>query len=105
MKNSVRVVLGLSVAFFVLLAAAVSCEKSQARSQQAGDPATLVMTACTACHETQRICDGLGKKDKGAWNKTVTRMVDKGASVAPEDIPAVVEYLTDLKPGSQPVCK
>lgn len=102
MKISVRIVLGLVVVFFL---GVVSCEKSQAGPQQAGDPANLVMTSCTACHDTKRICDGLAKKDKDAWNQTVTRMVGKGAALSSEDIPVVAGYLAALKPGSPPVCK
>lgn len=92
----------LAVFLFMLITGFSSCYKSQ--PQQGGDTPSLVMTACSACHPAQKICDKLGTKDKDAWNQTVTRMVGKGANVPAESIPLVVDYLTGLQPGSQPVC-
>jgi len=39
------------------------------------------------------------------WTQTIEKMVSRGAAVAPEDIPAMAEYLAGLESGSQPVCK
>ena len=66
---------------------------------------SLVMTACTACHDTQRICDALGKKDGNAWIQTITRMKGKGAAVDQDKIPGLADFLSTLKPGTPPVCK
>jgi hypothetical protein len=93
----------MAAALFLLAAGFSSCAKPQAQAESG--PSDLVTTACTACHTPERICDALGKKDKDAWNTTVSRMVDKGANVPKENIPELVEYLANLKPGSPPVCK
>jgi hypothetical protein len=74
-------------------------------SQPKGDPGNMVMTACTACHNTQRICDALGIKDNDAWAQTVNRMAGKGAALDKDSIPRVVDFLASLKAGSQPICK
>jgi hypothetical protein len=105
MRKNIGEVFGLVfiVFIFLFLTGFASCAKTQ--SQQAGDPQSLVMTACTVCHDTQRICDALSKKDKDAWTQTVTRMKDKGAAVPAENIPQVIDYLAGLKPGSPPICK
>lgn len=89
----------------VLLAASglSSCAKPQAGD--GGGPSGVVMTACSRCHDTGRICEALGKKDRDAWGVTVDRMVAKGAAVSRDSVPEVVEYLANLKPGSAPVCK
>ncbi len=70
-----------------------------------GDPSGMVMSACAACHNTQKVCDALGKKDKDAWAQTVNRMVGKGASLDKDSIPSVVDFLAGLKPGTKPICK
>ncbi|HQJ08928.1 MAG TPA: hypothetical protein PLF54_07985, partial [Deltaproteobacteria bacterium] len=67
----------IAVTFFLLISLLSSCEKTQA--QPTGDPAGIVKKNCTVCHNPQRICDSLGKKDRKEWDKTVKRMVDHGA--------------------------
>lgn len=74
-------------------------------ARQQDEPQATVMTECTACHSTRRICDNLGEKDREEWTRTVSEMVSKGADVAEQDIPAVAEYLANLEPGSEPVCR
>ncbi len=69
------------------------------------NPGDIVMKACSACHDTGKVCNGLGKKNSEAWLKTIDRMVKKGAAVDKTDIPLVVDYLAGLAPGSKPVCK
>ncbi len=105
MKKGITVVFGISLAVFMylFLSGFSSCAKS--RLEPTGEPGKTVMTACTVCHDTQRICDALGKKDKDAWSMTVTRMVGKGASLDKEGIPQVVNFLSGLTPDSKPVCK
>lgn len=76
-----------------------------AASAIAQGPAGTVMSACTKCHNTQRICANLGAKDKAAWNTTVTRMMGKGAQVSEAEKPAVVDWLAAQQPGAKPVCQ
>lgn len=93
----------LVVVLYLLTTGSSSCTRSQ--QPAGGDAPSLVMSSCTSCHPAQKICDKLGTKDKGAWTKTVTRMVEKGAAVPAVSIPLVSEYLAGLQPGAQPVCK
>lgn len=89
---------------FVLVVLSIcACEKTQAG--QKGDPAGTVMNKCSVCHNTERICEDLGKMDRKAWEKTIKRMIGHGADVTPQDVPAVADYLAGLKPGTKPVCK
>lgn len=64
-----------------------------------------VMKACSACHDTGKVCKALGSRSAEEWSKTVQRMVNKGAKVSPEEIPAVSSYLAGLNKGAMPVCK
>ena len=105
MKKGIAVVFGISSAVFIYLFLSGFSPCAKSRLEPTGEPGNTVMTACTVCHDTQRICDALGKKDKDAWGMTVTRMVGKGASLDKEGIPQVVDFLSGLKPGSKPVCK
>ncbi len=93
----------VAVAIIILSASVLVLGDVEARQQ--GDPQATVMTACTACHSTRRICDNLGEKDREEWTRTVTEMVSRGADVAGQDIAAVAEYLANLEPGSEPVCR
>jgi hypothetical protein len=105
MKKGLGVVFAVAFVFFIYLSLCgfSSCMKSS--SQPNGDPGNIVLMACTACHDTQRICDALSKKDKDAWTQTVNRMVGKGAVLDKESVPQVIDFLTSLKAGSQPICK
>ena len=105
MKKGLGVVFMAAFVFFtyIWLCGFSSCTNPS--SQPKGDPGNMVMTACTACHDTQRICDALGKKDKDAWAQTVNRMVGKGAALDKDSVPRVVDFFTSLQAGSQPICK
>ncbi len=82
----------------------ISSPYSYAGAEQKA-PGDIVMKACSACHDTGKVCKSLGKKDNEAWLKVVNRMVQKGAAVEKADIPLVTDYLSGLTPGSKPVCK
>jgi cytochrome c553 len=103
MKTNVWMLSGTVIAALLLPAGAHFLDGPQA--QQTDSPPATVMTACTECHTTARICDNLGRKDRGEWTRTIERMASRGADVSPEDIPELAEYLANLKPGSKPVCK
>ncbi len=92
-----------AVAFVLLISLLCACTRSPA--QPSSDPAATVMSKCTVCHSAERICADLGRKDREEWKRTVARMVERGADVAEQDIPSIVDYLADLKPGSQQVCR
>lgn len=82
----------------------IASEIPRPSPEQAQQASSLVMTACTQCHDTGRICKNLGKKSLKKWDKTVSRMIRKGAALPEENKDLVNEYLFSLEPGSQPVC-
>ncbi|MBP8649431.1 MAG: hypothetical protein WBL38_13780 [Desulfomonilia bacterium] len=102
MGKSIWMVLGATVSL-VLFTGLMLAEAP--RAQPPEDPSAIVMSRCTKCHNTKKICNNLDKKDVEEWTQTIEKMVSRGAAVAPEDIPAMAEYLAGLESGSQPVCK
>ncbi|BBD08347.1 hypothetical protein [Desulfovibrio ferrophilus] len=82
----------------VALAAGEAVTSSDAKAS------ALVMERCILCHDTRRICESLGRKGKDGWDKTVTRMIGKGAPVGPEQKQLIVDWLWILPEGSAPVC-
>jgi len=55
------------------------------------DGTTLLNERCTACHSLDRVMSKHKTQDE--WNKTVSRMVQKGAALSPEELNILVEYL------------
>ncbi len=92
----------LPAALLCALCAAPLAAPGQASAQ---DPGNTVAAACSACHNTKRVCAHRGVKDKAAWDATVTRMIDKGAKVDAKAKGAVVDWLAVQKPGAKPVCE
>lgn len=51
----------------------------------AGKCDALLTAKCTECHNTNRICEKLGKKSKARWQRTIDRMTERGAKLTPEE--------------------
>ena len=54
---------------------------------------TLLTAKCTACHNTTRICEKLGKKSKARWQRTIDRMTERGAKLNAEEAAALLVCL------------
>lgn len=104
MRKNLLLVVTLAAVFCVLLFHSGFSSCASAPPEE-NPHQTLVMTACTACHDTQRVCGALGKKDTDAWIQTITRMKGKGAAVDQGGILGLADFLSSLKPGTPPVCK
>ena len=55
---------------------------------------SLVDNECSKCHDTKRVYSS--NKKAGEWEKTVDRMIKKGAKIKPEEKDAVIKYLNTL---------
>jgi len=71
---------------------------------QAG-AAKLAAAHCSACHSTTRVCEKLGTRSPEVWKQTVQRMVANGATLGPDEVDVVAEFLATAKPGSKPLCQ
>lgn len=59
----------------------------------AGVPgADLVRARCTLCHEAGHITRA--RLTLSEWEDTVRLMIRRGAPIAPEELPAILDYLT-----------
>jgi len=57
-----------------------------------GKAKAIVQTACSECHGLDQVVSNPMSSEK--WRATVNKMVKKGASVSPDQIDMVVEYLS-----------
>lgn len=78
------------------LAAALAWTQDPTPAPPQPDGAAIVQGVCTACHGLDFI--GEHRKDRDDWDFTVRRMMDKGAELGVDDIPAVVDYLAKTFP-------
>jgi competence ComEA-like helix-hairpin-helix protein len=58
----------------------------------AGKAKTLIENTCTECHGLDQVVSS--PMSSGAWRSTVKSMVKKGATLSPEEIDTVVDYLS-----------
>jgi competence ComEA-like helix-hairpin-helix protein len=58
----------------------------------AGKAKTLIENTCTECHGLDQVVNSAMSSD--AWRSTVQSMVKKGATLSPEEINTVVDYLS-----------
>jgi cytochrome c5 len=88
-----RIVGSLACAALVLtLAAARSTVVVSGQSDALVDKGEQIQNAsCISCHDLRPI--QTQALDKDGWTKVIASMVDKGAEVKPEDVPALVAYL------------
>ncbi len=100
--SCIAAVLGIGLCMCALVFIPEACSTVPDKGK---NPEDIVMNSCTVCHDLERVCANLGKKDQGQWNSTVTAMAGKGARVDQQDIPMVAGYLAGLKSGARPVCK
>lgn len=72
----------------ILLFASQGC-----RSETAGaDGARLLEERCSVCHKTD--IPKNARKSRAEWDKTVSRMIDRGAKLSPEEKRTLVRYLS-----------
>jgi hypothetical protein len=62
-----------------------------------GPNRTLVMRACTACHDLGMVL-GAGGRSREGWDGTVEDMISYGMSLSAADRRLVVEYLATFLP-------
>ena len=98
--------IGIVLVVFLFGTLNLMAQSAQSSPAQPSDEiAALVMTSCSKCHDTQRVCKNIGKKNQGEWDTTVTRMIEKGAPLPIEKKDQVIEYLLTISPGSKPICE
>src|SRR4051812_35286865 len=57
-----------------------------------GKAKMLIQNTCSECHGLETVVSASMTSEK--WRETVNKMVKKGATLSPDEIETVVEYLT-----------
>ncbi|HWN83832.1 MAG TPA: hypothetical protein VNN99_01725 [Vicinamibacterales bacterium] len=96
--SSGRAILALAAVLFAgTLAASLQAAPAAPgapAAQAEGDRGERLMNAsCQGCHELRVL--QVQAKNTEEWTKTIDDMIAKGAKVAKEDIPVLVDYLVD----------
>jgi len=68
-------------------------EEEPAEPPPTGDGAALLEERCTVCHGLERPTSA--RKIRDEWEKTVIRMVSKGAELNEEEQETLIEYLAE----------
>jgi cytochrome c5 len=86
---------GTALIFAVALISAIRAEPlPQASQQDAIERAERIMNgSCQGCHDVRRL--QIQAKDAAGWTATIQTMVEKGATIAKDDVPLLVDYLVD----------
>ena len=85
---------GAAFAAVVISAAAVPLgaqDAAPARTLIPGKGADLTMARCAVCHEITHITRA--RLSRGEWQDNVKNMIERGAPIAPDEIPVIVDYL------------
>jgi hypothetical protein len=95
----------LPVAVVLVLAGIMLSSQAKATGVKTS-PSRIVMSYCTQCHDTQRICKRLGAMDRTGWQSIVERMIIKrGVRMAtPEEKNKVINWLASQPKGAKPLC-
>ncbi len=67
--------------------------RAETSDTQVASGAVLLEQRCTACHGLARVEST--KKDRSEWERTVVRMVNKGAQLSEEEQEILIIYLTE----------
>jgi hypothetical protein len=78
----------------VLMAARpVAGQDAASKDLPEGPGRTVLLSACTACHDLKEVTKFRGFYTKDEWRDIVVTMVKYGAIVKDEDVPVLVDYL------------
>jgi hypothetical protein len=65
----------------------------------------ILKHVCVECHYETRICQKLGKKSERGWQRTIERMVKKGAKLHEHDNKPLLKCLTNQSSEIQKLCE
>jgi len=69
------------------------------------DSKALFLKKCTHCHNTERICRYVGRRNPLVWRKTIEWMQSKGARVDKTEKVTIANYLGTLQKHRAEFCK
>lgn len=73
------------------LVAPLPAQEAPATTLTPGKGSDLTMARCAICHEITHVTRA--KLSRGEWEDNVRNMIERGAPIAPNEIPVIVDYL------------
>jgi hypothetical protein len=83
----------VALAIALLGPATSASQEAPPKDLPEGPGRTLLLTACTACHDLKEVTKFRGFYTKDEWRDIVVTMVKYGAILKDEDVPVLVDYL------------
>jgi cytochrome c551/c552 len=74
------------------MAPSVAQEAEPSRTLTPGKGSDLTTARCATCHDAQHITRS--KLSRGEWEFNIKNMIERGAPIAPVEIPVILEYLS-----------
>lgn len=81
----------LVLACALAIAPSVAQEPEPAKTLVPGKGSDLTTARCTICHDAQHITRA--RLSRGEWEYNIQNMIERGAPVAPAEVPVILEYL------------
>lgn len=73
------------------VAPSVAQEPEASKTLVPGKGSDLTTARCTTCHDAQHITRA--RLSRGEWEYNIQNMIERGAPVAPAEVPVILEYL------------
>jgi hypothetical protein len=67
--------------------------------------AELLNSKCTECHNLNRVCQKVGKKDEKRWARTISRMEKHGTKLSAAENKGILACLAEPTPSTLQLCK
>ena len=74
-------------------------------SKSADNCAELLNNKCTECHNLERICRKIGRKDEKRWTRMIKRMLKNGAKLSDSEKIEMLNCLVDQTLSTIQLCK
>lgn len=93
MKKGVLILAAVLLIAFATVWMAGAQEKADASKMDAA----FVTAKCNTCHNMERTCSKIGKKNAAQWERTIVRMVSKGTALTEAEQKEMIGFLSGLK--------
>ena len=90
-KSAAAAVLAAAAVFLVAVAPLAAQEPEPSKTLTPGKGSDLATARCATCHDVQHITRV--RLSHGEWEFNIKNMIERGAPIAPGEVPMILEYL------------
>src|SRR3972149_7048864 len=90
-KSAAAAVLAAAAVFLVAVAPLAAQEPEPSKTLTPGKGSDLATARCATCHDVQHITRV--RLSHGEWEFNIKNMIERGAPIAPGEVPVILEYL------------